>query len=200
VQCVCLFIYLTHACTRLGVFIRRLTHAAGFGSVAEFTGHGIGANFHTFPPIYHFADVFASFHVFFFLFKISTCNSCEFLKERRRVCVPITVICQEHWFVFTHVHLFFVSPYPFAHHIVCCLRMKTIARLSHFHGPCTRSLSFPGRDDIGVNMEPGMVFTIEPIISQLNANGQIPAFRILRDKWTVRRLCVCVYDELKDWQ
>jgi methionine aminopeptidase len=26
---------------------------AGFGSVAEFTGHGIGSEFHTFPPIYH---------------------------------------------------------------------------------------------------------------------------------------------------
>jgi methionine aminopeptidase len=33
--------------------IRRLAQEAGYGSVPEFTGHGIGAEFHMFPPIYH---------------------------------------------------------------------------------------------------------------------------------------------------
>ena len=66
-----------------------------------FTGHGIGAEFHTYPSIYHFGD------------------------------------------------------------------------------------HFEGRDDVGVTMQPGMVFTIEPIIVHLNARGQAPTFRTLSDAWTI---------------
>jgi hypothetical protein len=44
---------------------------------------------------------------------------------------------------------------------------------------------FEGRDDLGVVMQPGMVFTIEPIIVQLNARKQVPRFRCLSDGWTV---------------
>ena len=66
-----------------------------------FTGHGIGAEFHTYPSIYHFGD------------------------------------------------------------------------------------HFEGRDDVGVTMQPGMVFTIEPIIVHLNARGRAPTFRTLSDAWTI---------------
>jgi methionine aminopeptidase len=47
---------------------------------------------------------------------------------------------------------------------------------------------FPGREDIKVKMQPGMTFTIEPIISQLNSQGQLPRFRILSDGWTVHEI------------
>jgi Xaa-Pro aminopeptidase len=76
-------------------------NGGGFGNVDAFTGHGIGAEFHTYPSIYHFGD------------------------------------------------------------------------------------HFEGRDDVGVTMQPGMVFTIEPIIVHLNARGRAPTFRTLSDAWTI---------------
>jgi hypothetical protein len=50
----------------------------------------------------------------------------------------------------------------------------------------TTGLNFPGRDDIGVLMKPGLVFTIEPIIIQLGKNGRVPQLYMLEDNWTVR--------------
>lgn len=85
----------------IGALIQKRCNAGGFGNVDAFTGHGIGAEFHTYPSIYHFGD------------------------------------------------------------------------------------HFEGRDDVGVTMQPGMVFTIEPIVVHLNARGRAPSFRTLSDAWTI---------------
>jgi methionyl aminopeptidase len=38
---------------QIGLTIDKLCAEAGYGSAIQFTGHGIGSDFHTFPAIYH---------------------------------------------------------------------------------------------------------------------------------------------------